>query len=166
MPKPKKIKYDAINISKIMWRKRQQLFVKAAKTLGLKIVVIGPHRDKSIKLDCPHYFIPDQAQVFKKLNQARFYVDASIFEGFGMTPIEAAFLDKITIASDTYVHKEVLGEYPLYFKRDNVEDLVEKMKMVINGEFTLNKEAVRRIKKKYSVNATKNRLLDFIESII
>lgn len=162
MPKSK-IKYDVINISRIVPHKRQGLIVKAAKKLGLKVIIIGKHQDRSIKLDCPHFFLSNPIEVWKKLSKAAFYVVASEYEGFGMTPIEAAFLDKITIASDIYVHKEVLGDYPLYFKKNIIEDLVDKMKMVRNGDFYLNNV---EIKKKYSIQAFKKRLLEFIESII
>lgn len=156
------INYDAVFISRITPQKRQTLFIKAAKKLDLKYMVLGYHADKSIKLDCPHYYFNDQTKVWDILNQSRFYVDPSIFEGFGMTPVEAAFLDKVSIVSDTFVHREVLGDYPLYFKKDNVDDLVEKMKIVMDGGFRLNNE---EIKKKYSIEAFKKRLFEHIESI-
>ena len=156
------IEYDAINISRIVPEKRQKLFVKAAKKLGLNVIVIGYHQDKSIILDCPHFKLENQEEVFDYLNKSRFYVAPSVFEGFGMTPLEAAFLDKICISSDTYVNREILKDYPLYFKRDNLDDLVEKMQIVLNSGFKLNNEY---IKKKYSIEASKNRLMGFVESL-
>ncbi|MFX1381573.1 MAG: hypothetical protein ACFFBP_03945, partial [Promethearchaeota archaeon] len=90
------IKYDAINISRIAKNKRQELFVEAAINCGLNIAVFGAYEDRSIKLNCPHYFIPDHRTVLEELSKARFYVDPSTHEGFGMTPVEAAYLDKIT----------------------------------------------------------------------
>ena len=51
-------KYDAINISRIVPHKNQTILVKAAKKLNLKIAIIGPHQDKSIELDCPHFALP------------------------------------------------------------------------------------------------------------
>ncbi len=157
------IKYDAINISRVVPLKRQNVFVDAAKRLGLKILVLGKHFDKAVKLDCPHYYFPDMKNVFNVLNQSNFYVDASLFEGFGMTPVEAAFIEKPVIASDTYVHREILGDYALFFKRDNVSDLVEKMKVVMEEGIKLNNE---EIKKKYSSKALKNRLMEYLESLI
>ena len=145
LPK-EEIKYDTINISRILPHKNQETFLKAANKLGLNILILGAHSDKNIKLDCPHYYLKDHNEVMKILNQSKFYVDPSLFEGFGMTPVEAAFLDKITVASDTYVHREVLGDYALYFERNNIDDLVNKMKIVIDGGFKLNNE---KIKKKY-----------------
>ncbi len=122
------IKYDMINISGITARKRQTLIVNASKKLGLKLIIIGYQKKENIKLDCPHFYIPNHLDVMRELKQSQLYIDASIFEGFGMTPVEAAFLDKIIIASDTYIHREILGNYPLYFIRDNLDDLIKKIK--------------------------------------
>lgn len=166
LPKPSKIKYDAINISRIVETKHQALFVEAAKKLKLNVIIIGRHQDKKINLGCPQFYITDHYSVLNELNHTGFYVDASIFEGFGMTPVEAAFLDKTTIASNTFIHREILGDYPLYFKADDVDDLVEKMKLVIDNGFSPNKEAIKRIKKLYSIEAAKKRFLDCIESIL
>ena len=71
--------------------------MEAAKKLNLNIVILGRHVNKDIKLECPHYYFENQEKVFDYLNQSNFYVDSSEFEGFGMTPIEAAYLNKITI---------------------------------------------------------------------
>ncbi|KKL12684.1 hypothetical protein LCGC14_2533290, partial [marine sediment metagenome] len=40
------IKYDAINISRIVKYKRQEVFNKAANELGLNIIILGRHDDK------------------------------------------------------------------------------------------------------------------------
>ena len=162
LPKAK-IKYDAINISRIVKYKSQEVFSKAANELGLNTLVLGRYDDKAIKLDCPHEYIDDNKSLFDKLNQSSFYVDCSLFEGFGMTPVEAAFLDKISIVSNTYVHRDVLGDYPIYFKRNNVNDLIEKMKFVMESGIKVDNEDVKKI---YSSKAFKNRLMEHIENII
>lgn len=159
------IKYDMINISRILPYKRQNLIVNASKKLGLKLLIIGQQQNKEIKLDCPHFHIPDHLGVMRELKKSHLYIDASIFEGFGMTPIEAAFSEKITIASDTYIHREVLGNYPLYFIKDDLNDLMKKIKQALNGEFQLDKEAVDQIKIKYSLEAAKDRLEELLNSI-
>ena len=159
------LEYDMINISRITAHKRQKLIVNASKILGLKLLIIGEQQDKNLKLDCLHLHIPDHLTVMKELKKSRLYIDASIFEGFGMTPIEAAFLEKNTVASDTYIHKEVLGNYPLYFNRDDLDDLMKKIKSVLSGEFQLDKAAISQIKKKYSIGSAKERLVELLKSI-
>jgi len=162
LPKNPEIKFDAINISRIVKNKKQHLFVRAANKLGLNIIIIGPHQDKSIKLDCTHFPLPHE-EALEYLNQSQFYVDTSTFEGFGMTPVEAAFLNKPTIASDIYVHKEVLGNYPLYFKSGDINDLCNKIKILINNDYEIDKNSLRLIKKKYSIENCKNKLKEYIE---
>jgi len=159
------IKYDIINISRITTHKRQKLIVNASKKLGLKVIIIGAHQDKNIKLDCPHFCL-NHLNTMKELKKSRIYVDASMYEGFGLTPVEAVFSGKIVIASDTYIHREVLGNYPLYFIKDDLDDLMKKIKQALNGEFKLDKEAAEQIKKKYSVESGKNKLEKFLKSII
>jgi len=161
LPK-KEIVYDAINISRIESYKRQKIFVEAAKKLNLNIIVLGRHVNQNIKLECPHYYFEDHKKVLDILNQSNLYIDPSEFEGFGMTPIEAAFLDKISIASNTYVHREVLGDYALYFELNNVDDLANKMETALEGSFKLNNES---IKKRYSKEALKNRILRLLEDL-
>ena len=157
-----KIKYDAINISRIIWYKRQSLFVKAANDLGLNIVVLGHHSDKTIKLDCPHFYYSDHEKTMEILNQSSFYVAPTIFEGFGMTSVEAAFLNKPIIASNIYVHRDILGDYPIYFKRDDINDLKSKMKITINLK---TKSDNSKIIKRFSIYALKKRLIKIIESL-
>jgi len=159
------IKYDLINIGRITAHKRQKLIVTASKKLGLKLMILGQQQDKNLKLDCPHFFIPDHLTLMRELKQSRLYIDASIFEGFGLTPVEAAFSGKITIASDTYVHKEVLGNYPLYFIKDDLDDLMKKIKQALIGEFQIDREAIDQIKKKYSLESAKDRLEKLLMSI-
>lgn len=161
LPKVKK-KYDAVNISTITKRKRQDLFIEASKKLGLDFLILGRLSDKSIRLNCPHFYYSDHNKVMRILNQARFYVTPSEFEGFGITPVEALFLDIPVIASDIFTHKEVLGESAIYFKKNNLEDLVEKMKIIIEGNYHME---TSEIKEKYSVQALKKRLMGHIESL-
>ena len=166
IPKNLEKKYDAINISRIARNKRQEIFVKAANRLNLKILVIGRYNDKSIHLNCSHRHIPDHKKVFKILSQSHFYVDPSEFEGFGLTAVEAAFLEKPVIASDTFVHREILGNFPLYFKTNDVDDLTKKMKMVIEGTYCPDKNEIKRIKKLYNIDAAMKRLKVFLEDLL
>ncbi len=163
LPSIQEFDYDIINISRIAWWKRQDLIARAANILRLKILIIGRPIDKSINLECPVVFLPDHQIVLEKLNRAKLYIDASISEGFGLTPVEAAFLEKVTIVSNTYIHREVLGAYPIYFKPDDLSDLVQKIELALKGTFELNIKALELIKEKFSLDSAKNRLLKYIQ---
>ncbi|MFX1477519.1 MAG: hypothetical protein ACFFCI_05265, partial [Promethearchaeota archaeon] len=67
-------RYDAINVSRIVPHKHQLDFVEAAKKLDLNVIVIGPHVEKSIKLDCPHYPLPHE-EAIKEIARSKIYVD-------------------------------------------------------------------------------------------
>ncbi len=56
----------------------------------------------------------------KIINQASFYVTPTILEGFWMTSVEITFLNKAVIASDIYIHKEILGDFPINYKSNNI----------------------------------------------
>ena len=159
------IEYDMINISRITSHKRQNLIVDASKKLGLNLLIIGKQQDKDIKLDCHNFYIPDHLDVMKELKKSNLYIDASIFEGFGMTPIEAAFLEKVAIVSDTYIHREILGKYPLYFIKDDLNDLMKKINQALNEDFKLDKISIKKIKKKYSIKSAMERLEKFLNQL-
>ncbi len=160
-----KYEYDAISLGKIVERKQPNIFVQAAKKLDLKILIIGKIINEWIKLDCSHFYIPLLKDAFKEITKSKLFVDCSIFEGFDMPSVEAAFLDRIIITSDTFLHKEILGNYPCYFKRNNINDLIEKIQYVRNGEFDINISELIKIKQKYSIEAMKKRLEGHIEAL-
>ena len=60
------------------------------------------------------------------------------------------------------MHNEVLGNAALYFEPDDVDDLVEKMKIIIEGNYQLE---TSKIKEQFSISALKNRLMAHIESL-
>lgn len=164
IPKTTEMKYDAINISRIVPHKNQRMFVEASKKLNLEILIIGYHQDKSIQLDCPHLHLETKEEVFTHLSKAKIYVDPSKFEGFGMTPVEAAFLGKPIVASNTYIHREVLGNLPIYFDPNDITDLIEKLKEALYGDSKPDEKTLNKIKIKYSIQNAKERLLNFIQN--
>ncbi|MBO6260773.1 MAG: glycosyltransferase family 4 protein [Lachnospiraceae bacterium] len=61
-------------------------------------------------------------------SHADFFVDASVYEGFGMPPVEAlANGVRHVLVSDIPAHREVLGEDAVYFKLHDVDCLSTKM---------------------------------------
>ena len=61
-------------------------------------------------------------------SHADIFVDASVYEGFGMPPLEAlAYGVKHVLVSDIPAHREVLGNDAVYFSVHDVNDLAVKM---------------------------------------
>jgi len=64
-------------------------------------------------------------------NNTKALIFASQREGFGLPLVEAMQYKKPIIASDIEVFREVGGNYPIYFKPDDPNDLINKIKFFI-----------------------------------
>ncbi len=76
------------------------------------------------------------------------FIFPSIYEGFGMPPLEAMAVGTLTISSDAASLPEVLGNTAAYFHPDNKEELKERIRQGIQqqcGDVTL-REIRQRIR--------------------
>ena len=74
----------------------------------------------------------DDEQLLREIASAKFLVQPSLYEGFGLPPLEALCLGTQPIISDIPVFKEVYGDLPvIFFKTGNAEDL---SRVLINSE--------------------------------
>lgn len=79
------------------------------------------------------------AELQKKLSQAKILVQPSTYEGFGLPPLQALYCHTNAIISDIPVFKEIYKDYPVtYFATNNVKDLTKKMTQVWNKPEPLN----------------------------
>lgn len=62
---------------------------------------------------------------------SEFFVYPSLYEGFGLPPLEAMNQGVPIISSDRSSLKEVLGEAGLFFNPDSIEDLAEKIEKLL-----------------------------------
>ncbi len=74
------------------------------------------------------------------------FIFPSIYEGFGMPPLEAMAVGTTVISSDAASLPEVLGKAASYFHSGNKEELKEKMRQGIHQE--CDEVTVREIKKR------------------
>jgi len=71
----------------------------------------------------------DNEQLYKLLSEAQCLVSPSLYEGFGIPPLEAMALGTPVIMSDIPVYKEIYKNFPvIFFKAGNAIDLHEKLK--------------------------------------
>ena len=73
----------------------------------------------------------DNQQLYDLLSQAQCLISPSLYEGFGIPPLEAMSLGTPVILSDIPVYKEIYGQYPvMFFKAGDPSDLYIKMKQL------------------------------------
>jgi len=72
-------------------------------------------------------FIPDE-QLLRLLAQSALLVQPSLYEGFGLPPLEAMVCGTAALVSDIAVFKEIYKEYPVhYFRAGSSADLKKKL---------------------------------------
>jgi len=78
-------------------------------------------------------FLP-QKEIIRYLDGALFFVFPSLYEGFGLPPLEAMARGRAVLSSPGGSLKEILAEAALYFDPASVEDLVAKMELFLTNE--------------------------------
>ena len=76
----------------------------------------------------------DDEQLLHEIASATFLVQPSLYEGFGLPPLEALYLGTQPIISDIPVFKEIYGDLPVvFFKTGDAEDLSDELLHTIDS---------------------------------
>ena len=100
--------------------------------------------------------------LYNKVRSARILVLPSLYEGFGIPPMEALYLGTNVIISNIPALKEVYQNLPVcFFKSGDSNDLKDKL---MNDYPKINVEEVRvEIDTKYNIHNQVNRILEVME---
>lgn len=74
-------------------------------------------------------------------HEAKIFVFPSLYEGFGLPPLEALSVGTRVISSDAASLPEILGDNVLYFRSDDKEDLKKKIMDAVSDENLLYEES-------------------------
>ncbi len=96
---------------------------------------------------------------------AAVFIFPSLYEGFGIPPLEAMAVGCPVISSDAEAMLEILGDKAIYFKNNNLDNLKEVLLKWMSGEIAMKKpEELIEHSKKYSyaksINGLLNKLCD------
>lgn len=101
-------------------------------------------------------------KLIELISKAKALIQPSLYEGFGIPPLEALYLGTNVILSDIPVFKEIYDGLPVtFFKVGDDEDLSEKL--LTFKEFCLPDEIQDRINKTYSYGIVTNTIIQTIE---
>lgn len=77
-------------------------------------------------------YIPD-IELNKLYNEALCFIYPSLYEGFGIPPLEAQALGTLVIVSDIPVFREIFGDSVIYCNPNSPEDIADKIKQIENS---------------------------------
>lgn len=81
------------------------------------------------------------------ISESKFLIQPSLYEGFGLPPLEALYLGTKPIVSDIEVFREIYNDLPvLFFEKNNAADLQEK---ILHGDASLNLD-IDKLNQKFS----------------
>lgn len=149
IPKQEKMK-KITQISRFFYNKKFHQTVIATRDIGYDVHFFGTgisgNYGKEIKSTMRQFNqninIHDGApreELIKTIKQSTLIVSPSVFEGWGITPIEALYCGIPVLLSDLPVFKEVYGDNVIYHERNNPEDMKEKLETIISDEVLQNK---------------------------
>ncbi|MFW6272734.1 MAG: glycosyltransferase family 4 protein [bacterium] len=128
-----------LTVSSIEPRKNLETLLKAFQetSLDLKLKIVGASNKKifnhsNLEENANHKrveflgYVTDE-ELLKLYNKALFFVFPSIYEGFGLPPLEAMANGCPTLVSNRTSLPEVCGDASLYFDPFDVSDLAQKI---------------------------------------
>lgn len=92
---------------------------------------------------------------------ALFFVFPSIYEGFGIPPLESLAVGTNVLSSDAASMPEVLKNWVNYFKNSDINDFEEKLLQSLKGDFPLIDK--NKVINTYQWKETSNIILNFIK---
>ncbi len=94
-------------------------------------------------------YVPD-AELDALYKEARMYVFPSLYEGFGLPPLEALAKNTAVVSSDKTSMPEILGNVVSYFKPENLDSMEKAINMVLENtrvKKPISKEVISQLKK-------------------
>lgn len=95
-------------------------------------------------------------------SKAQVYVLSSRWEGFGLVLVEAMAHGLPVVSSDLPTSKEIMGDFGLYFKNGDIEDLANKLEDATQIDWSQKSQEALEIAKRFDINNIINRWKDMI----
>ena len=97
-------------------------------------------------------------------SKAQVYVLSSRWEGFGLVLVEAMAHGLPVVSSDLPTSKEIMGDFGLYFKNGDIEELAKKLEDATHIDWNQKSQEALEIAKRFDISTIINRWKDLIEN--
>ena len=85
-------------------------------------------------------------------SKAQVYVLSSRWEGFGLVIVEAMAHGLPVVSSDLPTSKEIMGDFGLYYKNGNIEDLAERLEEATRIDWSKKSHEAIEIAKRFDIS--------------
>ena len=107
---------------------------------------------------------PFTNQIQDYYSKAQIYVLSSRWEGFGLVLVEAMAHGLPVISSDLPTSKEIMGDFGLYFKNGDIEDLAKKLEDATRIDWKTKSQEAFEIAKRFDISNIIQRWNELIEN--
>ncbi len=134
------------------------LFIQKNPMWQLDIVGEGPEEPlyreliKDFHLENKVIIHPFTNKIQDYYSNTQIYVLSSRWEGFGLVLVEAMAHGLPIVSSDLPTSQEILGDFGLYFKNGDVEDLAQRLEDATHIDWQKKSEEALKIAQRFEVN--------------
>lgn len=119
---------------------------------------------KKYNLDNRVMIHPFTTHIQEYYSKAQVYVLSSRWEGFGLVLVEAMAHGLPIVSSDLPTSKEIMGDFGLYFKNGDIEDLAERLEDATHIDWDKKSQEAIEIAKRFDIQNIISRWKDLIEN--
>ena len=127
--------------------------------------------EKKYKLLIQKYHLEDRVFIHPFTNniqeyysKAQVYVLSSRWEGFGLVLVEAMAHGLPIISSDLPTSKEIMGDFGLYFKNGDINDLAQRLEDSTHIDWPVKSKKALQISEQFDINTIIEQWKQLIES--
>ena len=137
-----------------------------------KLDIVGEGIEEKIyKLLIQKYHLEDRVFIHPFTNniqeyysKAQVYVLSSRWEGFGLVLVEAMAHGLPIISSDLPTSKEIMGDFGLYFKNGDINDLAQRLEDSTHIDWPVKSKKALQISEQFDINTIIEQWKQLIES--
>ena len=144
----------------------------AQKDLEWKLDIVGEGVEEKMyrelitkyKLENRILIHPFTNRIQDYYSQAQVYVLSSRWEGFGLVLVEAMAHGLPVISSDLPTSKEIMGDFGLYFRNGNIQELAQRLEDATKIDWAAKSEEAINISHKFDVGHIVKQWKEIIEA--